>query len=564
MMIFSIILCATILDCSHRLAVIKIQTEPSGARVQLDSVELALETPVTLESISVGSHRLVISHLGFVTLDTSIVVSTKDTLSLWFSLDRRIGKLSLSTTPPSVFRVFSSTTYIPLADSVTPASVEILPGDYRVLLSSGPCFDSVWLDATIELGQETRLDDITLQSNCANVRIRTQPPGCAVKMNDSLISTTTPVEFDQVPLGHYHITLIHDSKGYDLMDTLVLIDGGEVVLDFELVRIISRVRMLTEPDSALVEIKSWRSNSYKGCRFTPFTLELQPGQYDLMISKPPFYLPRTESVKIIHGEQVDLTMELEPHSWLAENFVRVPAGEFLMGNDKGARDEGPAHMVDIDEFWIGKHEVTAKEFQDFLKSSDYKEYKYEACSDRTIGLRVRENHPVNYVSWRDASVYAVWLSKQCGLPCRLPTEAEWEKAARGTDSRTYPWGNEWTDGEANFCDASCKEPGSSPLYNDGFPTTSPSGALAGDKSPYGAFDMAGNVSEWCMDAYCDTFYRVSEVLNPLYQGNALYRVVRGGDWNDNRERLEASYRKHREDTSRSGEIGFRIVVSARH
>ena len=194
-----------------------------------------------------------------------------------------------------------------------------------------------------------------------------------------------------------------------------------------------------------------------------------------------------------------------------DDMVLVPGGEFTMGSPAGDADEQPAHRVLVDSFFMDKYEVTVRQYGVFLQ---------EAGGDRpsewkTMNKTANQNRPVMGVDWADAARYCKWAGK------RLPTEAEWEKAARGTDGRLYPWGNDPpTPLHANFGKTGSNDHGS----------LAPVGTLEHGKSPYGIYDMAGNVWEWVSDWYDDAYYKNSPPQNPAGPSMGGFKVIRGGSW----------------------------------
>jgi formylglycine-generating enzyme required for sulfatase activity len=194
-----------------------------------------------------------------------------------------------------------------------------------------------------------------------------------------------------------------------------------------------------------------------------------------------------------------------------DDMVLVPGGEFTMGSPAGDADEQPAHRVLVDSFFMDKYEVTVRQYGVFLQ---------EAGGDRpsewkTMNKTANQNRPVMGVDWADAVRYCKWAGK------RLPTEAEWEKAARGTDGRLYPWGNDPpTSLHANFGKTGSNDHGS----------LAPVGTLEHGKSPYGIYDMAGNVWEWVSDWYDDAYYKNSPPQNPVGPSMGGFKVIRGGSW----------------------------------
>jgi formylglycine-generating enzyme required for sulfatase activity/predicted Ser/Thr protein kinase len=235
-------------------------------------------------------------------------------------------------------------------------------------------------------------------------------------------------------------------------------------------------------------------------------------QYSLMTGKPtPDIPPGTLQTQEPVSEA---TIVWEDNSVL----VHVPAGNFYMGSrdsdDANADgDEKPMHPVYLDEFWIDQYEVTNADFAQFVEATGYQTdaEKEEHSKNWRDAAEGKDNHPVVYVSWNDAVAYCEWLGK------RLPTEAEWEKAARGTDGRIWPWGNDWDEDKVNSKDAGPGRTKAVGSYPDG-------------ASPYGCMDMAGNAWEWAADRYQGDYYQAAPGNNPQGPDQGVSRVVRGGSW----------------------------------
>jgi formylglycine-generating enzyme required for sulfatase activity len=247
------------------------------------------------------------------------------------------------------------------------------------------------------------------------------------------------------------------------------------------------------------------------------------------------------ALKVAQTQVNALTLTLAPG--VTMDFVRVPAGNFLMGNtEQQAKygDEKPQHSVYLDDYFIGKYPVTVTQFAAFIKATQY------SCR-ATLDVRAKADHPVRQVSWDDAMAFCAWAAKQTGVKVRLPTEAEWEKAARGIDGRLYPWGNDAPDKQL------CR-------FNQLFGATTPVGKYSppGD-SPYGCADMAGNVWEWCADWFDGNYYAQSPAKNPTGPVKGQTRVVRGGCWISGAASVRASNRYRIIPGYRLDYFGFRCA-----
>ena len=281
--------------------------------------------------------------------------------------------------------------------------------------------------------------------------------------------------------------------------------------------------------------------------------------------------PTKDEYREQNVEQPDLT-----------GMVLIPAGEFLMGGPEGegAYDEHPQHKVYLDAYYIDKYEVTNVQFKKFVEATGYVTdaerkgygevwnplevttfftlYDFANVSWRSPhrwgdGWLYPQSwkyrlidHPVVQVSWNDAQAYAVWAGK------RLPTEAEWEKAARGTDGRIWSWGNDF---EANI-------EGTTVYTNIASDNLALVGSFPTDISPYGVYDMTGNIQEWVADWYAADYYSHSPQNNPRGPDKGQFRILRGGSWKDQKSyQVRNASRAYQVPDYTSNFVGFRCAWS---
>ena len=232
-------------------------------------------------------------------------------------------------------------------------------------------------------------------------------------------------------------------------------------------------------------------------------------------------------------------------SLLGQSLVWVPPGPFVMGSD-AARDpqadqrEFPQHRVTLPGYWIGRYPVTVVQFRVFVEASGYQ----PADAGSLVGP---DDYPVTVVTWHDASAYCRWLSERAGVAVTLPSEAEWEKAARGTDGRLYPWGDAPLD--KSRCNFGCQVGNSTPVDR-----YVPQGL-----SPYGCADMSGNVWEWTRSLLRKYPYRPDDGREKMETRNDVLRVLRGGSWYYGPSNVRAAYRNWADPDYTRDNMGFRCA-----
>ena len=282
------------------------------------------------------------------------------------------------------------------------------------------------------------------------------------------------------------------------------------------------------------------------------------------MATPPTSAPKTEmkpATALAHVEEkpaatkIELSPDVERSRYsnftntLAGTMIFVPSGEFTMGTEAmdAAPNEHPTRQISLTRYYMSRYLIT---------NADYEQFDRAHKSKRAAGAGDR--HPVVYVSYLDAVKFCQWLSTRERRKYRLPTEAEWEYAAKGHDNRKYPWGNYDGRGDlANFADRNTVFAWSDREIDDGYPESSPVGAFPLGASPFGIEDMAGNVWEWCLDYY--EIYRPGPKTNPRGPSVGTKRVHRGGSWKSRFSSLRTTVRNSNVPGFSCNDLGFRIV-----
>jgi formylglycine-generating enzyme len=229
---------------------------------------------------------------------------------------------------------------------------------------------------------------------------------------------------------------------------------------------------------------------------------------------------------------------------IPEEMVTIPGGPFLRGTMDGGFDEQPQRTIYLNTFSIDRYEVTNHQYQQFVLATGHRKAGPPSRYAKSIGKMRGTNQPAVYVSWDDANEYCRWKGK------RLPTEAEWEKAMRGTDGRLWPWGNQEKANGANWA-----------RVQDGHEVSARVGSFQMDRSPYGVMDGAGNVMEWVADWYQETYYKESPDKDPPSPEFGTYRAMRGGGYTTTGSDVRITSRSKMVPDFRDETIGFRCAIS---
>lgn len=252
----------------------------------------------------------------------------------------------------------------------------------------------------------------------------------------------------------------------------------------------------------------------------------------------------TAAVLLLGQRKKEIENEFQDIQW-----IRIPAGEFSMGDhfNEGDADELPVHQVSLDEYYISKYEITVEQYNYFCGETGATELEIikPRWTEYTGG------YPAVEITYDDAKSFCQWLSDRTGKNVRLPTEAQWEKAARGGEQYRYPWGN-----DAPNCNlgnySGCYNP------NSAYFEKMSVGTYSAGNTANGICDMAGNVWEWCRDWYDASYYAVSPKTNPQGPSSGTYRVIRGGSFRDDPSGIRSANREYLLGEFRN-DVGFRVV-----
>jgi len=368
---------------------------------------------------------------------------------------------------------------------VTPLTVtDLAPGQALVEVEQEG-FKHAWQVVVIENKVEPQEFLFEMEPRVGYLSVDSTPQRAKVILDGEKVLGVTPLTKAPVPIGNHRYLI--SAEGYDPIEQELRVEE-----DFQY----QKNHLLT-PRGALLEVYSvptganiWVDNQLMEAR-TPTKITLKPGTYTITVHTKG-YIQSDQVVQLQPNETRSIEVQMTPGA-VPPGMALIPAGEFLMGEDGSSPDEAPQRKVFVEAFYIDKYEVTNEQFKAVFPSFQYGQGK--------------GSHPVTGITYNEAVAFASAVGK------RLPTEMEWEKAARGTDEREYPWGNVF---QASACNV------------EGGPNarTFEVGHFRAGVSPYGCMDMAGNALEWTSSWY--QAYPGNQVIQKEY--GQLFRVLRGGSF----------------------------------
>lgn len=252
----------------------------------------------------------------------------------------------------------------------------------------------------------------------------------------------------------------------------------------------------------------------------------------------------TESKPVVAEAPRDFSMYKTLAGDEGREMVQIPEGPFTMGSKGDDPDEAPEHQVYLTTYYIDRKEVTQGEYERFVKMTKRGKPFIPVFEDDQSKI-LKPELPAMGMSWADAEAYCKWAGK------RLPTEAEWEKAGRGEGKRRYPWGDDFGSGHANV-DGD----------EDGFKYLAPPGSFESGRSPYGLYDMTGNVAEWVADTYGEHYYQKTPYRDPQGPEDGQHKIIRGGSWRETQHNARLSKRFQAKMWRTDTTIGIRCAKDA--
>ncbi|MBC8315696.1 MAG: PEGA domain-containing protein [Bacteroidetes bacterium] len=494
-----------------------IATEPeSGAEVIFDNRSTGKTTPCTLNEVESGTHRITLRKEWYEPVVKEFTLAAEEEKNLTVNLVPSFGEITITTDPKADIFIDNQ------KKNYGQHTCRLSPGIYSIKAQKAKHNDE---EQSIEIvvGDKKTIS-LNPRPQYGALDVASTPWEADITI-DGKNYGKTPKTIKNLLIGTYTVKLT--KAGYAPLTKTLTIDEGETEsINVELPSG-KQVTINSNPQGA----KLYIDNEYKGA--TPFTTELSFGRHNVKLTQTE-YIDLNQRIEVTETT-TNINLTLQTMMKDIPGMIFVKGGCFQMGS-KEYTDEKPVHQVCVNDFYIGKYEVTQKQWKEIMGNNP-SNFKCNNC-------------PVERVSWNDVQDFIKKLNTKTGQTYRLPTEAEWEYAARGGDqSRNYKY-----SGSNNIDDVAWYG-----YEKSGKKTHAVGTKQANELSIY---DMSGNVWEWCSDWYKDKYYRNSPERNPQGPSNGSLRVLRGGSWFNIARYCRVAYRlRHFPDRS-SNYLGFRLTRSS--
>ena len=511
-----------------------ITSEPeSGAEVILDNISTGKTTPCTLNEVESGTHRITLRKEWYEPIVKEFTLAAEEAKTLTVNLVPSFGELTITTDPEADIYIDNQ------KKTYGQHTCRLSPGIYSIKAQKAKHHDD-GQSIEIIVGDKKTIS-LNPQPQYGTLDVSSTPWDADITI-DGKNYGKTPTTINNLLVGTYTVKLT--KAGYAPLTKTLTIDEGETEsINVEL-HSGKQVTINSTPQGA----KLYIDNEYKGT--TPFTTELSFGQHNVKLTKAEFN-DLNQQVEI---STTTNNFNLPMKSIIKEisGMVFVKGGCFNMGSNDGDSDEKPEHQVCVDDFYIGKYEVTQKQWKEIMGNNPSR-FKCDNC-------------PVEQVSWSDVQNFIKKLNAKTGQTYRLPTEAEWEYAAGGGNQSkgyTYSGGNTigsvalyWVNSGDKMLSGNWKwekiEKNNGKTHNVG----------AKKANELGIYDVSGNVWEWCADWYGSDYYGKSPKNNPAGPTTGSARVIRGGSWGSSARGCRVANRRGFNPGIRGNYLGFRLARSS--
>ncbi|MBD3386401.1 SUMF1/EgtB/PvdO family nonheme iron enzyme [candidate division KSB1 bacterium] len=520
-------------ETTGNLVPVNIITNPEDATIFIDGKE---QTKQGTYKLGPGRHHIEVGQNGYETQSRDIEVSTDQTL-FEFELAKRVDPVINIDSDPSGVTVWLDGVKL----GETPVSRFYPAGQYQLRLEKNGYVD---VERAIEITAPATEKHYALERNICWLSVKTSE-AARVYLDDKRVR-----QLDRIELEPSVVEIrVEQSKAEPLARQVVLKRGEHVKVEMIPEVATGTIRVAVAPFEARVELHGDAGERFEATGAYTFT-EIPVGHYELTATASG-YIEQSETLTLNEDEMITKSLKLEEITIesdvnnsalnkLGVALVLVEGGSFQMGSDFGEYDEEPIHRVSVDDFYMGKTEVTCKQYGVFCDATG---------RDVPSGNRMdRGSRPVVNVSWNDAVAFCRWLSGETGMTFRLPTEAEWEYAARGGQkSRGYKYSGSTSLDEVAWYTS-----------NSGYRAHTVAEKQANE---LGLFDMTGNVMEWCRDGYDYDYYKKNPADNPKGDSSSDSRVMRGGHFLSQRVLCHIANRYEHKPTESFTHFGFRLAAS---